>query len=590
MTEAFGWLNDYKSEVETMETYNKNNGNYPGTGKQWTIGKKLIAGFAAVAAVILIVGGIGVYSTITANKSIHTIGDVRLPSVESLGTMNYAYTYINLMERQLGNRYLSRNERRDRNEQIKNAWEIYRNAKSTYDTLDKNQQERVLYDEYISSFNSWKAGHDTFMAMSAEFDLHVDNEEKSEQLLEEMYELAGTVNIPKFRETADELMALRHSKSNHAAQEVASAYSTLSILKTVSIFGLILGVGMALFLGYRITQSINNALGSLILKLSSGSSQVDAASRQLSEASQEMAEGASEQAASLEETTSSLEEMSSQTKQTAQNATSAERSMKETQPLVDGGVEAMRRMNKAMGEINEASTETSKIIKTIDDIAFQTNLLALNAAVEAARAGEAGKGFAVVAEEVRNLAQRSAKAAQGTSDLIQKSQNSAERGISVAEEVSGNLEKIAQGVKNVSTLIVEISAATSEQATGIQQMSSAMSEMDRAVQNNASGSEESASAAEELSSQSADLKNMVDELIQLIGNEHDKTFKPDSFLNSVKNNGMKKPNYSVEKSSRNGNGHVTKKKPKLNGRYNNISHNERNGHLIPLDDDDFSDF
>ena len=51
--------------------------------------------------------------------------------------------------------------------------------------------------------------------------------------------------------------------------------------------------------------------------------------------------------------------------------------MKTAQPLVDNGVQAMGRMNTTMEDIREAAMETSKIIKTIDDIAFQTNLLAL---------------------------------------------------------------------------------------------------------------------------------------------------------------------------------------------------------------------
>ena len=43
-----------------------------------------------------------------------------------------------------------------------------------------------------------------------------------------------------------------------------------------------------------------------------------------------------------------------------------------------------------MQEISESSGKISKMIETIDEIAFQTNLLAVNAAVEAARAGQEG--------------------------------------------------------------------------------------------------------------------------------------------------------------------------------------------------------
>ena len=47
---------------------------------QWTIGKKLILSFLAVAVITLLLGLVGYYGAVESNKSITEIGKVRLPS------------------------------------------------------------------------------------------------------------------------------------------------------------------------------------------------------------------------------------------------------------------------------------------------------------------------------------------------------------------------------------------------------------------------------------------------------------------------------------------------------------------------------
>ena len=292
----------------------------------------------------------------------------------------------------------------------------------------------------------------------------------------------------------------------------AAQASATWLIFTGGLAAIVIGSVLAFF----ITKSITGPVRRIISGLESGAGQTASAASQVSSASQQLAEGSSEQAASIEETTSSLEELSSMTKQNADNATEAESLAASAKHNADSGTKTMVRMEEAINDIKRSSDETSKIIKTIDDIAFQTNLLALNAAVEAARAGEAGKGFAVVAEEVRNLAQRSAEAAKNTSEMIETAVENASRGVEISADVSESLNQIAGDSNKVNSLIAEISAASREQSQGIEQISRAVTQMDQVTQQNAANSEESASAAEELSSQAEELRSMVSELTVVV--------------------------------------------------------------------------
>ena len=273
-------------------------------------------------------------------------------------------------------------------------------------------------------------------------------------------------------------------------------------------FGLVMAVWLARSIAAPIARSMNSLLD--------GAGQLDGAARQISAASQSLAEGASEQAASLEETSSSLEEMAGITRQNAEHAQSAKDLAKQTRQAADLGAADMRHMNQAMEAIKGSSSDISKIIKTIDEIAFQTNILALNAAVEAARAGEAGMGFAVVADEVRNLAQRCASAARETSDKIEDAIQKTQQGVQISAKVSLGLQEIVVKVRQVDELIADVANASREQSQGAEQVNTAVSQMDKVTQSSAASAEECASAAEELSAQSASLKEAVEGLRSLI--------------------------------------------------------------------------
>ena len=255
----------------------------------------------------------------------------------------------------------------------------------------------------------------------------------------------------------------------------------------------------------RMTDNLNDMFG----EIQASTAQVATGSKQIAEGSQTLARGSTEQASSVQQLSSIIGDVAQKTKDNADKAEKAAMLANDIKGSAEKGSRQMDDMMNAVKDINASSQNISKVIKSIDDIAFQTNILALNAAVEAARAGQHGKGFAVVAEEVRNLAAKSAEAAKDTESLIADSMEKAELGSRIADDTAASLAEIVSGIDESNRLVNEIAQSSEEQSSGIAQVNSGIDQVAQVVQQNSATAQQSASASQEMSGQSMILEELI---------------------------------------------------------------------------------
>ena len=339
-----------------------------------------------------------------------------------------------------------------------------------------------------------------------------------------------------------------------------------SLRNNALIIGLIF-LGLIIAGALFLARMISNPLLKAVNTISEANAEVINASDQIASSSTSLAEGSSEQASSVEEVSATLEESTALINQNSDNAREASLLAQDATDAASVGNEKVQALTVSMTNISESSQKISKIIKTIDEIAFQTNLLALNAAVEAARAGEHGLGFAVVAEEVKNLAGRSALAAKETAEIIESSIDQVKAGNVITEQTNEAFSGILGHIKKTADLISEISVSAKEQSEGMSQISSAMAQVDQVTQHNASTSEEAAAAAEELNAQANAMLDTVGEVGRMVGVD----------INSMAHSSQSSTRSARPKQV----AHKTVEKKPTSQKANDI---------FPLDDDDLKEF
>ncbi|MFZ5496182.1 MAG: methyl-accepting chemotaxis protein [Verrucomicrobiota bacterium] len=474
------------------------------TMRDWAIGRRLTVSFGVVLVLVAVSAVVGRLKLGEVKRDVHSIAETSLPALANVAAIKAGVGDIQLNVVHL---LLARNpaERAALEQEIARAQLL---IKTELDMLQRHltgETGRRLLADITATRTRYIQAREPFYAL-IRADRTAEAREYNSRELRPIYdEYQKTVAEAAAYITAEADLAARTSVARTAQTSVVTGGLALACL----VFGLVLGTGIVL--------GVSRVLRRVAGELTAGAVQSAAAAGQVSAASQSLAKGSSEQAASLEETSASLEELSSMTKRNAHDSLQARQAAGAARTAADTGATQMQSLQTAMHAIKGASEDITKILKTIDEIAFQTNILALNAAVEAARAGEHGAGFAVVAEEVRALAQRSAQAAKETAAKIEESVTRSNQGVEITAGVAKSFAEIQQQIRQLDQIVGQIATASQEQSQGIGQVTTAISQMDQLTQSNAGNAEETAAAAEELDAQAQALKGLVGDLQKLVG-------------------------------------------------------------------------
>jgi len=259
---------------------------------------------------------------------------------------------------------------------------------------------------------------------------------------------------------------------------------------------------------------------SVMLTISSASTELAAAANDLSNSAHESTMEAASVAAASHQASANVSGVAAAGEEL--NATAGEigRQLGAATQSIRVAVERMRATDTEVQALAIAADKIGSVVELINNLAAQTNLLALNATIEAARAGEAGRGFAVVASEVKNLATQTSKATTDIATIVNEIRMVTSSTIDSIQAIDGSLQtinrvstEISDTVEQQQSATLEIASNVREAAQGTEDVSRSIAHVSSAAGNTAAASSQVLSAATELSQQAESMRANVSKFL-----------------------------------------------------------------------------
>lgn len=533
----------------------------------WTIRHRILASFAAVLALMIVMGVVAYACLARVAQDATVIQKEALPGMLHSGQLmaawkeNFALTQEQVLETE--------------GSEVRRVESLLRANRARLDNLTRSYEGTIFSAADRENYEAFKSLHaaDAYL-LTQEDILKLSAANKNDQARSLLHSQLDP-QFEKVRAAVQSVVDYNMTDAVEAGRQIMKSVATANIAIVVSLAAALL---LGLALGHVLLQSITRPLGRLLTATDAISTgdltqrmnlerrdefgtlaqgfnrmteqltvlfgqvrqsgiQVNTSATEIAATSKEQQATASEIAATTTEIGATSKEISATSRELVKTMSEVSQVVEETALLAGGGQEGLQRMTETMHNVmgavgvvdaklavlSDKAGNINQVVIAITKVADQTNLLSLNAAIEAEKAGEYGRGFGVVATEIRRLADQTAIATYDIEQMVKEMQSAVSAGVmgmdKFSEEVRRGMQEVQQVGAQLSQIIAQVQAlaprfeAVNEgvqaQATGAEQISQALTQLSEAAQQTVDSLRQSGQAIDGLHQAAGGLRSGV---------------------------------------------------------------------------------